>query len=488
MANIVREDHDNLNVTLTLSIPVADYQPKFKAKLNEYRKKAHLKGFRKGKTPLTVVRKMYGREVLVDIINNIVGEELDGYLKKEKLDILGNPLPSKDQASFDFDPKNLEDFEFKYDLGLSPEFEVVGLEDTAFNRYNVLVPDSMVDDDLADAQKRLGEQKSVDDTIQEDDILRLQADELADGAVKEGGWANEFSVSYPELTDEAKAIFDGKQKGDVVEIDIFNLAKDKDEKFVRKYFLDVNEDADETPEIGNKFQATISDVTRLEPATLGQEFFDKYFGKGVVSSEEEAREKMNANIKLYYDRQADGLLYKEIKETLEEKNPLEFPKEFLKRWLTTSKRLPEGSTAEEEVGKLLKGLPWTLIRSKLSTRFDVTVTQEEIKQALRQQIISQVGGYDLGSIIDEYLETLMKNEEQTHAIFEQLLAEKLFVKLKETITTNENDISTEDFEKVMEEERAKNQPAPVAEADANDDEVEIEEVEVVEEEAVKEEE
>jgi len=339
-----------------------------------------------------------------------------------------------------------------------------------------------VDGDLADAQKRLGVQGSVDDEIQEEDILKLQADEMDGEVIKERGFANEFSVSYPELTEASKDIFKGKKKGDLVQFDIFNLAKDKDEAFVKKYFLDVNEDAEENPVIANQFQAVISDVTRNTPAELDQAFFDKYFGEGKISSEAEAREQLTERIKMYYDRQADGFLFKDVKEHLEAANKLEYPIEFLKRWMKASGNLPEGKTPEDEIDTMVDGLTWTLIRSKLAKRFEIQVEEAEIRQTLRMQLVSMFGGQDLGDLMNDYVNKMMENEQQYHGAYNQVLSDKLFNAIKEVITTNEIDISTEDLEKLIEEENAKNQPPAPAEPTAiENDEPDIEEVEVVEE-------
>ncbi len=480
MPTIVRENHDNLNATITLSIPVADYQPEFKAQLNKYKNTAHMKGFRKGKTPFSVIRKMYGKGVLVDLINKTVGEELDKYIKEEKIDLLGHPIPAEGQKQYEFETKDLEDFEFKFDLGIAPEFEVKGLDGTAFNYYNTQIPDSMVEGDLENARKQLGTQGSVDDEIQDEDIVKLQADELDGDTIKERGFANEFSVAYDGMTEAAKKIFKGKKKGDLVKFDIFNLEEGKDDAFVRKYFLDVNEDADETPEIGNMFQAVISDVTRATPAEMNQEFFDKYIGKDKVSSKEELMKELKGRTKMYYDRQADSFLFRDIKEHLEAENKLQLPEEFLKRWMVASGNLPEGKTADEEIGNLVDGLSWTLIRGKLAKRFEVTVDEAEIKQRLRMQMVQMFGGQDFGELMNDYVDKMYQDEQQYHGAYTQVLSDKLFNAMKDVVTLNENDITTDELEKLITEENAKHQPPapePVAEEEASG----IEEAEVIEE-------
>jgi len=482
MPTIVRENHDNQNATLTLSIPVADYQPEFKAQLNKFKNQAHMKGFRKGKTPMSVIRKMYGKGTLVDLINKTVGEELDKYIKEENIDLLGHPIPADGQVNYEFDPKNLEDFEFKFDIGLAPEFEVKGLDGTEFRFYNTQIPDSMVEGDLENAQKQLGEQGSVDDEIQEEDVIKVQADELDGDNIKERGFANEFSVAYNLMTEEAKAIFKGKKKGDLVEFDIFNLEEGKDEAFVRRYFVGINEDADEQPEVGNQFRAVISDVTRVQPAELNQAFFDKYVGEGKVTSTEELMDTLKERTKMYYDRQADSFLFKDIKEHLEKENLLSFPEEFLKRWMVASGNLPKDKTADEEIGNLTEGLTWTLIRGKLAKRFDITVNEAEIKQRLRMQLIQMFGGQDFGAMLDEYVDKMYGEEQQYHNAYTQVLSDKLFNSMKEVVTLKNEDVTTEELEKLIEEENAKHQPpAPEPVVETTESEEGIEEAEIVEE-------
>ena len=348
--------------------------------------------------------------------------------------------------------------------------------------YNAQIPDSMLEGDLENAQKQLSTQDSVDDAIQAEDIVKVQADELDGDRIKERGFANEFSVSFDDMTADAKAIFEGKKKGDLVQFDIFNLEEGKDDDFVRKYFLDINEDAEESPVVGNMFQAVITDVTRATPAELNQEFFDKYMGKDKVSSKEELMEVMRDRTKMYYDRQADSFLFRDIKEHLEAENKLTFPEAFLKRWMVASGNLPEGKTADEEIGNLVDGLGWTLIRGKLAKRFEVTVDEAEIKQRLRMQIVQMFGGQDLGDMMNDFVDKMYSDEQQYHGAYTQILSDKLFNSMKEVVTLNENDITTEELEKLVEEENAKHQPpAPEPEPVVEAPESGIEEAEVIEE-------
>ena len=164
MSKVVREDVGNLSAVLTLTVGKEDYEPKLSAELNKHRKKAQLKGFRKGKTPMGFIKKMYGRAILADAINEMIQKELTKYISEEKIQILGQPLPSEDQAEYDFNINELIDYTFKFDIGFAPEFEVEGLsEDSKFERYAVDVKDELIEKDIEAAQKRFGERNSVDD-------------------------------------------------------------------------------------------------------------------------------------------------------------------------------------------------------------------------------------------------------------------------------------------------------------------------------------
>ncbi len=457
MPSIVKEDHDNLNVSLIVNISTEDYEPKFKSELNKYRQQAHLKGFRKGKTPLSVIRKMYGKQALVDIINRIVQEELDKFLIAADFDILGNPLPSEAQEQYEFDTKDLVDFAFKFDLGLAPEFEIQGLEDTTFNYHDVSIPDSFVEETLAEAQKRLGKQVAVNDEIQNADIIRLQAEELDGDTIKENGWANEFSVSFSELTEDMQTAFTGKKKGDLVKFDIFNLSKGKEEAFVRKYFLDVNEDAEEKAVIGNDFQAVITEITRVKPAPLDQDFFDDYFGKENVTTIEAAKEKLSAHIKANYDQQADALLFKAIHTRLKEKNQPEFPEEFLKRWMKVNGNLPKEIAPEERMDSFKEGLTINLIKSKLMKKFEISIEEADIRQHIRAQVLSYFGGYDYGEVVDNTVNQMMENERQINNVYDEIAWNRIFEPLKEIITINKTPIAREEFEELLKKETEEDQ-------------------------------
>jgi trigger factor len=200
MSKVVREDIDNLNAVVTVTLEKSDYMPKFQAELNKYRKQGQMKGFRKGRTPLSVIKKMYGKSILAELINNQLQQELYGYLQQEDIKFLGQPLPAEGQDLIDFDLKNLEDFEFKFDLGLAPEFEVQGLEDN-YEKLAVDVKDELVTEELEALQKRNGKQTPVEEAIEENDMLKIKAVE----ADKEDGLETTFSILVSRTTESVQS-------------------------------------------------------------------------------------------------------------------------------------------------------------------------------------------------------------------------------------------------------------------------------------------
>ena len=179
-----------------------------------------------------------------------------------------------------------------------------------------------------------------------------------------------------------------------------------------------------------------------------------------MSTEEEAREKMRENIKRYYDNQSDGLLFGQIVERLKAANTLSLPTDFLARWIEHTEQVNEGKTSAETVEEMKEGLQWTIIRNKLAERFELKVDPEEVKQLIRGQIVQMMGGYDYGGMMDDMVNRMLQNEQQVNQAYNQILAEKLFKELKQVVTISEMDIDTEEFEKILEAERAKNAPAP----------------------------
>ena len=463
--NIEKNAVDNLNATITISISKDDYKPKFDKELKKLASQASMKGFRKGKTPASVVRKMYGKRVMVDVVNETLQTALSDYLKTEELDIMGQPIPSDDQdGDLNFDPNNFEDYEFKFDIGMAPEFEIEGVSDKdTYDVFKVKVDDATLDEELTVARKKLGTQEHPDGQVQEKDIITIQADELSGKRRKKDGWATEFTVMVDTLSDEYKDAVLKMNKGDEFSFDIYKLENDRTEDYVKKYLLNIkdNDSEDgEAPEIGNDFKGKITDLSRLKEAELDQEFFDKYFGEGEVSSEKEAKEKIAENIAKHYDNQAMQVMYRNIMDKLVADTKVELPETFLKKWL----KMTNEKLSDEEIDKDFQGFidntKWNLIKSKLAKKFEVEVTSDDVKNAMSNKIMGYMRQYGMDpSQMDGIMQNLMQNQEEVNRTYEELHAEKVFAKIGETVKKKEVKITLEKFNDFVKELNSKQEGA-----------------------------
>lgn len=445
--NITKNEIDALNASLHITIEPSDYEVKFKDELNKYRSKAQLKGFRKGKTPMNTIKKMYGKAILAETINNILGETLNTYLSDEKLDTLGQPIPSDGSEVVDFDVKNLGEYKFDFDLGLAPQFEVAGMEDGVEKKV-VGVPEEIVTEELDLARKRFGTEVFPEDDIEDNDLITLSAVELSGDKKKKKGWETGFQILVRDIEESVQKEVLKLKKGGVFTFNIRSIEKDKDEKHVNKYLLNLDEG--EEKEIGDMFRGTIDKVSRIAPAEINQEFFDKYTGQeGAETSEEEIRGKIRTNIEAHYNTQTKNLLFKGIMDHLMEANTIELPDAFLKRWLKLSNENATDEVIEAEFDAFSENLKWNLIKGKLEKKYDIQVLPEDIKEGFKKRIAGYFGGNPQGIDLDQMADSMMKNQEQFRQVFEEEKAEKLFQAISGDMNIVENSISLDEFKDLV---------------------------------------
>lgn len=475
MANVTREDIDDLTLALTISISVDDYKSQFQKEMEKHRSKSHMKGFRKGKTPMGLIRKMYGGAVLADVINDSLQKELFAYLSEEKLNYLGQPIPAEGEKLTDFDPNNLVDYQLKFELGLAPEFEIKGIgSGDIFTKKIVEIPESEIIENLEGIQRRLGEQKEVDDAIQEKDLVKIDAIELENGKSKENGWASSFSVLFdtqlfPTFSDSIQ----GKKAGDSIVFKVSEIEKDRDEAYVRKYFLNVQE-ADENTPIGDDFMGTITAVSRIETAEMNQEFFDKAFGEGKVSSEAEAKENIKSQIGNHYAASSDQLVYRDLQKSILDNTEFALPEAFLKRWLSMTEE-KTNEQLEADFPTFSKGLKWTLIRQKLIDSHKLEVEEEEMLEGFKGRIRSYFGGYGDELVILNTANRLMQDKKQVDQMYQELITDKLFKAIAGDVSLTEQMVTKEAFEAIIKEIQAEDNAA-AGENNAEEEEI-AEEVE-----------
>ncbi|MFW5759908.1 MAG: trigger factor, partial [Cyclobacteriaceae bacterium] len=318
--DITLDRTDSNEASIKIKINEADYQPKLEEKLKEYKKKANLKGFRPGRVPTPIIKKMYGKAILVDELNHILQHSLNNYIKEQDLNIIGEPLPNNEKnAEVDFDTQ--KDFEFEYEIGLVDEFEVN--LDKKFTYYEIKVDKKEINKQAEELQTQYGHLKEVD-TVDEKDILHGQLKQQ-DGEIHRKAILTLDMISKGETKN-----FVGKKVGDTISFEIEKALTD--EKAIARLTEKHDEEA---KALKGTFTYTIEKIERREKAELNQDFFDKLFGPGQVKSEEEFKQKLEESFKENYQRESDQLFEIDARETLVENSKINVPENFFKKWLIT---------------------------------------------------------------------------------------------------------------------------------------------------------
>jgi len=435
--NITKENIDSLNAVVKVEIAAADYKEKVETILQDYRKKADIPGFRKGHVPMGMVKKQYGKSIMIDEINKMLQESLNTFLTEEKLDILGNPLPKIDE-NFSWDT---EDFSFEFELGLSPEFDVDLSAKKKITQYNIIAEDSLIDKEVENLQSRFG---------------KIQAkDEVVEGTNVTGTFSNEEKEIDKKSTIVLADIkgkvnlkkFIGAKVGDVISLKTKGLFTDSHKLMGA---LGLTHDEIHGLEIDLSF--TIEEITETELAELNQELFDKLFGEGTIATVEELRGKIKEDAENQFKLQSEQQLLNSVTEYLVDNTKFDLPAEFLKKWLATAGENPiSEEQAAEEFEKSEKGLRYQLIESKVMTANGIKLDYEELKAYAIEFIKGQMAQYGNMNPEEKELEEIagrvLSNQDEAKKLQEQLVSKKLLTFYKENITFNEKEVSYDDFVK-----------------------------------------
>ncbi len=457
MPKVTKEDQANLQATIHVDIPREEYQPEFEKKLKEFRGKVAMKGFRKGKAPLSVLKKMYGRSVLVEVVNDLLSKELEEYMKNAETEFLGQPIPSAAQETPDFDPIELKDFRFSFDIGMAPEFEVQGLtKEKTFEYYMPEITDEMVRQELEQLRQAHATTEEVEGDYQEGDLLFFHATEKTD---KEEPHHPHFLIRWEDIAPAYQEKLAALKPGDTLEVDnIYEFAKDWSEEDVDSRILGwkaPEEEGEEAPEKpGPAYVLELEKVQRRVPAALDQEFFDKVFGEDKVHSEEEALEQLRGDMRAYYEGRSDTRLYREIYDYLMElhnEETLPLPDDFLKRWLKESSEKNTDEIIEEGYADFARNLRWSLIKSKLAKKYDIEVGADDIINHMRMRVRQMLSGYGLNDprFIDQMLQRLLQDQKEVERTADEVMEIKLLEPLKQEFTLVEKTVPLEEFEQLI---------------------------------------
>jgi len=448
--NITQENTDKLNAILNVKVEQADYAERVEKVLKDYRKQAKVDGFRPGMVPMGLIKKMYHTPVLVDEVNKLVSESLFNYLQENKVNILGEPLPHKDEEK-KFDFENDTEFEFKFDLGMAPELnmEVTAKDKVAF--YKIKVDKKQLDEYKDQLLQRFGEFKAVE-KAGNDELIKgsLVKVDKEGNEVENGIRVDNVSMSLDMMKDDdQKVLFSGTAGGDEVVFDV-KKAYPNDTEVASLLRIDQTEVA----MLEGTFKCIIDEVNKFEKAVVGQEFYDKVYGEGEVKTEEEFTKRVSEEIALNYGRESEYRFMVDAREALIKKAKIDLPVEFLKRWMVeTNEQITEEQVAED-FEKYEDDFRWQLIKENLLKQQDIKVSEEEAMEAAKAMVLNQYMQYGMSNVPDEYLESaakeMMSKPEESRKFYEQKGEEKLISYIKSVVKLDEKEVSSEKFRKLYE--------------------------------------
>lgn len=451
--NVTFDKQGNVNGVLSIAIKEEDYQSEVKKELNNIGRKHPVKGFRPGHVPAGLLKKMYGTEVLAQVVERQVGQALNKYIVDNKLDVLGEPMMTKD-TKVDF-TKDTE-FEFKLELGIAPEFEIKLDKRVKIPYYTIEVSQDMVDKQNDAFKKRFGKQVPGEAVV-EDALVKGEMVELnADGTEKEGGLKVEKTIFSPQYmkNDEEKAKFIGAKVGDMVVCNPFKATDGNVTELASLLNVDKEQANNESD-----FRFLINEILVNQDAEINQDFFDNVLGKDVAKNEEEYTAKLKEMIAAQLKNDSNYRFTIDAERVLRKKaGDLELPDEFLKKFLASrSKEEDAAKKVEENYDKTRSQIQWQLIKEKVARNYDVKVEQEDLLRLARFYAAQQFAQYGLSNlpddVIEKYAHELLGKDDFRSDIQNRAFEDKVFAAIQNAVALDEKTVSVEEFNKLFEADK-----------------------------------
>ena len=435
---------ENNEASIKINLTESDYQQKVEKKVKEYSKKAEIKGFRKGKVPLSMIKNMYGKSILVEEINHMISHGLSDYIKDNKLNIIGEPLPDRTQMNtIDWDTQ--KDFEFDYNLGLVDDFEVDLSKKQKITKHEIKVDKKIIDETIANLKEQYGDMTNPEVSEAGDTIYGSFTQ--TNGDLKANG-----VIETKDLDKKQAKQFIGLKKGDKISIDPHKTFS-SDEQLAQVLGIEV----DAAKAIEGEIDVEVINVNRKVAAEINQAFFDKIFGKDIVKDEQEFLAKVEESISKNYARESDYLLERDIRDHFVAKTKMDTPNEFLREWLFVSN---EGKITKEQIEAefdlYITELKWSLIRNKILEGAKIDISNDEIKVKAIEVLAEQFGGasvvQQLGDKMDEFADSYLKanDGENYTTIYNQVATQKVYTHIIDSVTVNTQKVSLDDFRKLAE--------------------------------------
>ena len=447
--NILQENIDTLNAVLKVQLTPEDYKPQVDDAIRKYKKKASMPGFRPGHVPENLVRKMYGKSLLVDELNRIVADSVDKFIAENKLNVLGNPMPKPDN-DFEMNWDKPENFEFAFDLALAPEVNLSLPTAHTFTAYDVQVQEKSIDEEIDKLARRFGNYTSPEVTDADCSVYGTFREVDAAGNVLEGGHTHQAFMTINNIANEtSRAKFYGVKVSDSI---TFNPVADIRIESEVKYLLGIKEG--NVSDYDKDFAFTIERINKVEKAEFNQALFDQVYGENVVTDIASFREKIRAEIAQGYGYESENSLKHEMEDVLLKEANLTLPDEFLKRWLKQSNEKITDEQLVNEYHQYARDLKWRLIENKIYADQNMTINKDEIENYARTMIIDQYMRYGQAHMLDEekLKEMTMKyvsNQESVQRIVESLSGRKVFEYLNQIVTKDVKKISHDEFIDLM---------------------------------------
>ena len=449
MATVARENIGLLNDKLTVTIQKEDYINNFEQSLKKYAKNANISGFRKGMVPAGLVKKMYGQGVFTEEIVKLAEKQLFNYLEAEKLDIFAQPLP----VDFDtnkLDVNNPTDYNFSFEVGLKPDFSIDASQ-FKVTRYVIDIEEKLIDEELERLRTRHGKMTELEAVAGDENVLNVNFVETdSAGNIIEDGITKTNSLLVKYFTENYRASLIGKNLNDTIN---FQLNKVFDEKELEFIAQDLGLNKEDTASLEKYFNLTISKIGHVEKAEMNAEFFAAAFPNKDIQSEEDCRNAIKEDIAAAYAAQSKNQLHDQLYHQLLDNTKIEFPANFLKRWLQNGGEKPKtAEEAEAEYPSFENSLKWTLISSKVATDNKVEVMPDDIRAFAKNQLFSYMGAGVLDETqpwVEDYVNRMMKDKKFVEDSYYRIQTEKMFESLEGLVNISEESISAEAFAEKM---------------------------------------
>jgi trigger factor len=450
MATVTQQEIAPLHKRLNIEISKEDYLPSFEKSLKEYSKKANIPGFRKGMVPAGLIKKMYGSSLFTDEVLRSLDKEVFKYIENEKLDIFAQPLPV-DLNLGQLDMNHPGSYTFTFEVGMKPDFQLTDLSKEPIKRYKVVVTEDMVNEEIERLRSRYGNMTEPETVTGDNNVLNVTFKETdASGNEVEGGLTKDNSLLVKYFKESFRPSLIGKKAGDSFQVSLDEAFEDKEKQWVLN---DLGLDS----ATGKYFTVTITKVGLVEPRELNEEFFTQLFPNQEVKTEEDFRQRIKGELEKQWDAESRNQLHHSLYHILLDHTSIDFPTDFLKRWLKTQgadkQQAKTDEQVEQEFPSFLSQLKWSLITDKIIRENHIEVQQDEIRAFAKEQLLGYMGVNALDEEQDwvsDYINRMMKDRKYVEDAYNRLQTQKVFEWAEAQAHATETPVSSEEFVKMNE--------------------------------------